>query len=125
MTFGKLLHEFFSDDKVLISFVLIILDFILGVAAALKVGTFKFAYFSDFLKTDVLGKLLPYFVLYAGALVAGSAHLVIPGLDVALIAGLAYAALVTAFVGSILSSLKDLGVPLPKYFGSEKPPPGP
>lgn len=125
MTFARLLHLFFSDDKVLIALLLLGLDFLFGVIAAVKTGLFKFAYLSDFLKNDVLGKLLPYFILYSGALVAGHAHLLIPGFDIGALAGLAYAALVVAFVGSILASLRDLGLNLPAVFGGEKPPPGP
>jgi hypothetical protein len=111
MNFGQLLHHFFSDGKVLAALAAVLIDFVLGVAAALKLRTFRLSYISDFGRNDVLFKLVPYFVLYSGALVAGSKDVVIPGLDLGLIAGAAYVAFMAAWVGSILASLAHLGIP--------------
>lgn len=104
------LHTFLHDDKVIAAFLLVALDFVFGVAAAVKMGTFRFSYLSDFLRNDILFKLLPYYVLYVAALVAGGVDIVIPGLDLGVIAGLAYATLVAAWVASILASLYQLKV---------------
>ncbi len=126
MGLGELLREFGNDTKLHIALLLLVADLLFGVVAALKLGTFRFSYFADFLKTDVLGKVVPYFILYSLALVAGHEDgIVIPGLDFGILAGAAYGALVIAFTGSILSSLRHLGLALPDAFAGEKPPPGP
>lgn len=113
MNYGQLLHAFFEDDKVMIALILIAVDFLLGIAAAVKGKTFRLSYLADFARNDVLFKLLPYFVVYSAALVAGSKDIVIPGLDLGVVAGAVYAGLVIAWVGSIVSSLGELGLPVP------------
>lgn len=125
MGLGPLLREFATKETTQIVLLVLIADFFLGVCAAVKQDTFHFAYVSDFLKTDILGKVVPYFILSSLALVAGHVNILIPGLDFGVLAGFAYAALMVALVGSILSSMKHLGVPLPDAFAGEKPPPGP
>lgn len=109
MTFGVLLHRFFEDDKVVVIFVALALDFALGVIAALKVGNFRLSYVADFLRNDIAFKVVPYFVLYAGALVAGGQDILIPGIDMGVLAGAAYVTVIGALVGSILKSVADLG----------------
>lgn len=101
---------FAHGGKVQAAAFLVLVDLVLGVTAALKNGTFKFNYLMDFAKTDILGKLIPYFALYVIALVAGSTDIVIPGLDFGFLAGTAYVALVAAMGASILGSLADLGL---------------
>lgn len=101
---------FAHDEKVKVALFLVLVDLVLGVAASFKQGTFKFNYLADFAKNDILGKLVPYFALYVLALVAGSADIVIPGLDFGVFAGAAYVALVAAMSASILGSLAGLGI---------------
>lgn len=108
MTLGQLLQRFFADDKIVIVFVALILDLGLGILAAFKVGNFRLSYIADFLRNDVAFKVLPYFLLYAGALVAGQQEIVIPGLDLGVIAGGAYVILIASFVGSIFNSIREL-----------------
>lgn len=108
MNVGAALAEFFEDGKVKILLVLIALDLLLGSLSALKRGTFRLSYFADFLKNDVLWKLVPYFGLYFGALVAGEADIGVEGFDLGLLAGAAYVACVIAWTGSILNSLAEL-----------------
>lgn len=108
MTLGSMLHAFFADDKLKIALLVIFIDFVLGVLAAIKQGNFRLAYVSDFLRNDVGFKLVPWFVLYAGALVAGSQNLLIDGLDMGVVAGAAYATIIAAWVASILGSLNEL-----------------
>jgi phage-related holin len=110
---GVWLREFANDDKVHAALFLIIIDFVLGVIAAVRAGTFRMSYIADFARNDVLYKLLPYFALYAAALVAGSVDIVIPGLDFGVFAGAFYALIMTAWVGSILNSLTTLGLKIP------------
>jgi len=103
------LTQFANDTKVQAILLLLLADFVLGVAAALKTGTFRLSYVADLLKNDVLGKVLPYFAFYVLAIVAGSQNIIIPGLDFGIIAGSAYALVVAALGGSVLSSIADLG----------------
>jgi hypothetical protein len=114
-----LLIEFFSDAKVKLILVAVAVDFILGVAAAFRLGVFKFSYVAQFLRDDILAKLVPYGVLYAGAWWLGDEDVIGP-LDLGDAAGAAFAAFLVALAGSITASLIDLGLPVP---GREEPPP--
>jgi hypothetical protein len=114
------LITFASDEKVQILLLLLVADFILGVGAAFKQGTFRLSYTADILKRDFLGKVLPYFGVYVLALVQGHENLVIPGLDFGLFAGAAYALAVAAMVGSILNSLAGLGLKLPATIAGDE-----
>ena len=113
------LLEFANDTKVHIALLLVAADLVLGISAAVfnKTQTFKMSFIADILRKDILGKLVPYFALYTLALVAGSEDIVIPGLDFGVLAGAAYALLVVALTGSILNSVRDLGI-----LGSDKLP---
>ena len=116
---GGLLEQFWNDGKVDWLVLLIVIDFVLGVLAALKLRTFRLSYVADFLRKDVIFKLGGYLALYAGAVYAGQAEVLgIPEFDPGLLAGAAYVVVVGAFVGSILNSLNDLGL-VP---GSNPPP---
>lgn len=105
------LNAFVHDSKVHIALLLIALDFLFGVGAAVKMGVFRLSYIMDFLRNDILFKLLPYFALYWGAIIAGNEDFVIPGFDLGLIAGSIYVGLIAAWVGSILNSLAELRLP--------------
>ena len=109
---GQLLHSFFEDTRVQIALLLLILDFVLGVLAALLDDTqgFRLSFISDTLRADVLAKIVPFFVLYGGYKYAASADLVIPGLDMEVLMNAAWAVVLAAFAGSILSSLSDIGL---------------
>lgn len=111
MNLGQMLSVFMHDAKVEAAVAVVALDFVLGVLAALKAGTFRLSYVADFGRNDIAFKLAPYFVLYSGALVAGNQNIVIPGIDLGVIAGAAYVGFMAAWVGSILKSLADLGLP--------------
>src|SRR4051794_32557936 len=110
MTLQNWVHTFAGDTKVHIALLLVLADFIFGVSAAVKTGTFRLSYVSDFFRNDILFKLLPYFTLYVLALVAGNEEIIIPGLDFGLLAGAAYATAVAAWVASILGSLREIGL---------------
>lgn len=104
------LDSFFNDTAVQGVILLIFLDLLLGVAAALKTDTFSLAKIAGFLKDDVALKVFPFFVLYAGAKVAGNTDVIIPGLDLDIVSDGALVLLYGAMVGSILKSLNDLGL---------------
>jgi len=108
-------HAFFNDQRVQISLLIIVLDFVLGTIAAFlnKEQGFRLSYWSDTLRTDVLGKMVPFFVIYGGYLYAKNADLVIPGLDMEVLMNAAWGLFTLAVVGSILKSVSDLGVTLP------------
>lgn len=106
---GAYLRVFMHDWKVHAILLLVVFDILFGVAAAFKTGTFRLSYVADSLRNDGL-KLFIYFMLYAGAIVAGGADIVIPGFDVGVIASGAWGLYTAALVGSILSSLRLLGV---------------
>lgn len=88
---------------------LIFLDFVLGLAAALRLGEFSFEDLARFYKTQVLPGLLGYFALSASVgwvapqLLGESAELVTTGA-----LALAWAAVVGTLVSSIGNSLKTL-----------------
>lgn len=104
------LLTFAHDDKLKIAVIVLLLDFILGVVAAVKTKTFRLSYIYDFAKTDVLFKMVPWLAFYVLALIAGGTDIVIPGLDLGFVAGSMYALMLAAWVGSILSSLATLGI---------------
>lgn len=96
---------------------LICLDGVLGTAAAWKMGTFRLSYFADFLRNDVAFKLMPWVAISIAAEFAGSQQIVFPGLDLDAIAYAFYAAVVVAWIASLLGSMKQLGVPIPDIPG--------
>lgn len=112
---GQLLHAFFNDERVQIALLLLILDFVLGVIAAFVDDTqgFRLSFIGDILRTDVLMKIVPFFVLYGGYKYAAGADLVIPGLDMEVLMNAAWVVVLAALVGSIYSSLNDIGI-IPK-----------
>lgn len=112
MGIGNLLHAFFEDTRTQIALLLIVLDVILGISAALidKTQGFRMSYIADFLRTDVLGKVLPFFVLYGGYKYAANADLVIPGVDLEVLMNASWVIVLAALGGSLYKSLKDLGL---------------
>lgn len=120
MDFTQALNALFNDNLVIYALILVAVDFILGVAAALAKHTFRLSYIADFARNDVLAKLLPWGALYVGAKLAPDAGTSI--FDLGTAAGALYALVVAAWVGSILSSLADLGLPIkaPAIAGGEK-----
>ena len=103
----------FADDKQLQAvLVMIVLDIVLGVIAAAKLGTFAFSKVAAFLKDDVLGKVLPWFAVFAAAKFAPSVDVL--GVDLNQVQTVFWAAVVVALVASLTASAADLGVTLPR-----------
>jgi hypothetical protein len=109
MNLGDLLHSFAVGQEFQTVAALIVVDFVLGVAAAVKMGTFALSYVSNFARNDVLAKVVPFFVLNSAALVAGKTDIVIPGFDLNIVKDAMFATVTAAMVGSLVSSLSDLG----------------
>jgi len=101
-----LLRQFADDPTVLALAALVGLDVVLGVLAALKAKAFKFVLVADFLRADVLGKLLPYFAVWAAVHVSGDVALG----DFGIIEESAGALAIAAVGASVLKSVKDLGL---------------
>lgn len=121
---STLIREFADDPGIRLAAVLVLLDFILGVAAALASGTFRFGWLPDFLRRDVLQKLVPYFAVWAAVRLGGDVDLG----GVGAIEETVNAAILLALGASILNSLRDLGVlkgAPDEIAGSDAPPPAP
>lgn len=119
MNITTVLHHVFTDTQLQTILLLVALDFVLGVLAAFKVGAFKLSYIANFARNDVLGKALPWAALDAGAVIAGDAHILIPGFDLSNAAHAAFVIVAAALVGSILGSVKELGLSgVPPALGS-------
>jgi hypothetical protein len=107
---GAFAHAFFNDTRTQIVLLLVALDLILGTVASLKVGNFRLSFVADFARNDILGKVVPFGVLYAGYKYASGADIVIPGVDMQVVTDAAWAVVLAALGGSLLGSLKDLGL---------------
>ena len=103
-------ETFAREGQLHLMLVLIALDLALGVIAALKLGTFVLAYVSDFLRADVLFKVVPWFALWLGDRLTRGAD-VAAGVGLGAFANAAYGFALAALVGSLASSVRDLGLP--------------
>lgn len=103
---NALIEQFANDDTVRLIAALVLLDIVLGVAAALKLGIFQFNYLMDFLRNDVLGKLLPYFAVWGAVRLSGDLQLG----GIGIIEETIGAGVVVALGASILNSVRDLGL---------------
>lgn len=119
MTITQILAQFARDTQLHTALILIAIDVMLGVAAAVKTNTFQLARIADTLKDDVLGKLVPWLAVFALGKVSAADVL---GLDLGTAADIAWGALTLALGASILKSLGDLGAKVPPALaGSSKP----
>jgi len=97
------LHRFFEDTRTQITLLLIVLDLGLGVVASVVAGGFRLSFVADFMRNDVLGKVVPFFMIYGGFVYAKNADLVIPGVDFDVVMNGAWVVVTAALVGSLLS----------------------
>lgn len=102
----NLINQFADDPSVIALAVLVALDLVLGVSAALKNDVFRLSYIADVLRNDVLGKVIPYYAVWAAVHISGD---VTVG-DFGVIEETAGALAIAAVGGSVLNSLKDLGL---------------
>ena len=112
MNLTTALHALFVDMRFQAALVLIVLDVAFGTLAAFKTHTFRLSYFADFGRNDIAFKLAPWAVLYVAAKFAGNQQLVIPGVDLDLAQNAMYVAITAAWAASLLSSFKNLGIPI-------------
>lgn len=114
----SLLNQFTEDPTVITLAILVGLDVVLGVLAALKAGLFKFVIIADFLRADVLGKLVPYYALWAAVHLGGDLMIG----DFGVIEEAAGALAVAAVGASVLNSVRDLGLSaLPDEVAADDP----
>jgi hypothetical protein len=104
-------QAFFDDTLLHAVLVLIAIDIVLGVAAAVKTSDFAFSKVAMFARDDLLGKVVPWFVIYAAAKYAPSVDVL--GIDLDAIQKGVWALVVVALVGSLVASLADLGLAIP------------
>jgi hypothetical protein len=124
MNLSELIRAFTADETVQLVGGLIFLDFVLGMSAGVKAKTFRFGWIADFLRADVLGKVVPYFAVWGAVRIGGDFE--IAGFGA--IEEVVGAAVVLALGASVLNSLRDLGVlsNAPDVIaGSDEPPPVP
>ena len=121
---NELLREFSDDPGVRLVAALILLDIVLGVSAAVKAKTFRLGWLADFLRADVLGKVVPFFAVWGAVRVGGDIEIGGYGM----IEEGVNAAVVLALGASVLNSLRDLGLAKglgDTVAGSDTPPPQP
>jgi hypothetical protein len=113
------IRSFVNDDQLKAVLVLIALDLVLGVGDAIRAKSFRLSYIVDFLRNDVLGKVFPWFVLFAAGFYAPNTDILGLGLDT--IADAAWVGVAAALGASILNSIRDFGVPLPDAIAGGDP----
>ena len=115
-------QAFFNDTRTQIVLLLVALDLVLGVVVSLLKKDFRLSFVADFARNDLLGKVVPFAFLYSGYLYAKGADIVIPGVDMQVVMDAAWAVVLAALAGSLLGSLKDLGLgALPVQIAGDDP----
>ena len=103
-----LVKQFANDSMVITIAILVALDFVLGVSASVKdpAQGFRLSYVSDFLRNDVLGKMVPYYAVWVAVNVGGDFEVAgIPAIEDGV-----GAIVVAALAASVLGSLRDMGL---------------
>jgi phage-related holin len=111
MTIPQVAQAFVDDSTFQAVLVLIALDLVLGVTAAVKLGQFTFAKVAGFCRDDLLGKVVPWFAVYCAWKFAPNVDVL--GVDLEVVEKGVFVFVVAALVGSLLSSLSDLGLKIP------------
>jgi hypothetical protein len=106
MQLSQVLVALWHDARLQAALGVVALDFALGVTAALSTNTFALSKVAGFVRDDLLGKLVPWAVLYGAAKLTHDSWA-----DAAQQA--VYVGAVAAWAGSIVSSLNDLGIKVP------------
>jgi hypothetical protein len=121
-----LIRAFANDPTVILLAVLLSLDFVLGVTESIVNNHFRLAFLSDYMRNDVLGKLIPYYAIWAALHVAGD--FTIAGFEV--IEETLGSTIALAFTASIFNSLaklklrdaQDVDIAADPIVGDERPP---
>lgn len=112
MDIPGILHTFANDKQLKAVAVLIVADLLFGVLASViaKDQHFSLAYIANFMRNDVLSKVVPWFALFA---LGKTSSATVLGIDFGTLADGAWVGVSAALLGSLATSLGDLGVPLP------------
>lgn len=104
----ELVKQFANDEMVILIAALVALDLVLGVSAALKNPdqAFRLSYVTDFLRNDILGKMVPYYAVWVAVNLGGDFELA----GIPLIEDSVGALVVAALGASVLNSLRDMGI---------------
>lgn len=108
MSFQEVVRQFVDDKQLQAVVVLIALDVVVGIIAAVRLGEFAFSKVAVFLKDDVLGKVIPWFAVFSAAKLAPSVDIL--GIDLNQIQTGLWVAVGAALAFSLVSSLNDLGL---------------
>lgn len=111
MGIAQAISSFANNDQLKLVVILIFLDIVLGVAAAVHLGKFAFTKVTAFLKDDVLGKVVPWFAFFAASKFAPDADF--GPFDLNQLQTAVWAGVLIALVASLTSSANDLGLSLP------------
>ena len=110
---AALVYQFFHDPRVLTLVGLIVVDVLLGIAAAIRLGKFEWAKLGNFYKTMVLPYLIGYLAFYVGSKIIVAEWL---GPQAFLVSEatitVAWLTLVGSLAQSIISNAKELGYPI-------------
>lgn len=116
MTFNAALQKLLHDQQLVAIFVLVAVDLLLAVFAAVYLGLkdkgegFKFGRLVDFLRDDVAGKVLPWAAIYVFAQMYTGLDVL--GINLGDIATAIWVGMLAALVASLATSLSDLGLPI-------------
>jgi hypothetical protein len=108
VTFNEVLSQFADDPLLKAVLVIIALDLVFGVLAAVvdKEQRFRFNRVAGFMLDDVVGKVFPWFVLYGASKFAPSVDVL--GLSLDDVQRAAWAVASVALVASLVESLGQL-----------------
>ena len=109
----ELVLMFFNDLRVRAIMALIVVDFLLGIAAALRRGEFDLKKVADFYRTNVIPYLLGYAAFYIGARLVGPDLAVLGDWAYLLEEGtltVVWAAILAALGKDIITHIQDLGI---------------
>lgn len=97
--------------KLSVVVVLILANFITGIAASLYTGTFRLKALADFLYSRVLPFILSYFAVVIVAVVEPAWSAAVP---------VVWGVIILALAGAILANLKEMGIKLPESLAGNK-----
>lgn len=111
MTISRALTDFANGTTFQAVLILVALDLILGVAAAVYLRDFRLGRLVDFARDDLLAKVLPWAAIYVAAGLAPETKVL--GLSLGDVEKAMFAIVAAALVQSLYTSVNDLGFKLP------------
>lgn len=109
-TFGDTIRAFATDDKTRVIIGAILIDVILGVSAAMRIGTFDVTAIAKFHSTNVLPYVLAYLLLWSLQVFGLASALPLTLSDS--IASVSFGTIVTTLTGSIVNNVGRLRAPV-------------